>query len=62
MRPWLGFCFFVVGFGSVRECHSPVFEEEAFFGGEEVIGGSDEGAEGGGHLEGDEEEDADPDS
>ena len=40
----------------------PVFEEELFFGGEELVRGSEEGAEGGGHLESDEEEDANPDA
>lgn len=39
-----------------------MLEEEAFFGGEQGVGAADEGAEGGGHLQGDEEEDADPDS
>lgn len=39
-----------------------MFEEETFFGGEKGIGSPDEGAEGGGHLQGHEEEDADPDS
>lgn len=44
-----------------RHLLAPVLEEEALFGGEEGVGSADEGTEGGGHLQGDEEEDAHPD-
>ena len=40
----------------------PVFEKEEFFVGEEGVSPADERAEGCGHLQGDEEEDSDPDS
>ncbi len=44
------------------ELFAPVLEEEAFFlEVEDAVGFADDGAEGGGHLEGDEEEDGAPD-
>ena len=44
------------------ELFGPVLEEEAFFlEVEDAVGSADDGAEGGGHLEGDEEEDGAPD-
>ena len=39
-----------------------MFEEEAFLAGEKLAGGANERSQGGGHLESDEEEDANPDS
>ena len=37
-----------------------MFEEEEFFSGEEGVAASDEGAQGGGHLQGHEEKNSDP--
>ena len=39
-----------------------MLEKKSLLTGEEIIGGSDQRAEGRGHLQGDEEEDAHPDS
>lgn len=60
MKTRLSGCTLCLGISTLIQAGKPVGQEELFLGREEGVGLADDGAQGGAHLHGDEEEDENP--